>query len=397
MRIAIFTDTFLPQVNGVTNTLKHLADYFEAESIAYILITPGQKETSHLPYNIEKFFSTPFLFYSECRLTIPNMIRMHKRLDAFNPDLLFLMTEFTIGLSGLNYGKKNNIPIISNYSTNFRSILAAYNLSIFENILLRYLKWFHNEAHYTVTPSKESEKVLKLMGIKHTGIFGRGIDFHKFSPNKRTVSFREKLGLNHKIILLYVGRLSSEKDLWVLNDSMHELNKKHKEQIALIITGDGPIKLELEKSMPDNVIFTGYKKGNDLSEIYASCDIFAFPSSFETFGNVVLEAYASGLPVVGVSEGGVLELVQDYVTGFLSKPRDSKSFSSNLEQLITNHVLRHQCGINGRLFAQTKSWPSIITALLNNFNHYINNTTLNTPCKIDTLTNTTLQEKSHIA
>jgi len=383
MKIAVFTDAFLPQVNGVTNTLRCLGNYLEAKEIEYIFITPEQKQKNDqiLPYNMESFFSTPFILYPECRFTLPNMLRLNKVIDDFQPDIIFLMTEFSMGLSGLVYGKKHGIPVISNYSTNFTTILHQYKLGVFEKALDNYLRWFHNEADHCVTPSNESRKELEKFGVKEISIFSRGIDFDNFSPEKKTDDFRRMYGVEGKILLLFVGRVSLEKDLYVLRDSMFKLNESYKDRIALIITGDGPMKSELEQTMPDNVIFTGYRKGSELAEIYASCDIFAFPSSFETFGNVVLEASASGLPVVGVNEGGVLEIIDHGRTGYLANPRDPESFAACLEKLIIDENLRHYFSINGREFAKTKSWNCVFSNLIEIFDSEIMEKDLSYPQK----------------
>lgn len=294
-----------------------------------------------------------------------------KKLDQFKPNIIFCMTEFTMGLIGLNYGKKNHIPVVTNYSTNFTSILKSYKLGIFVGLLEKYLSWFHQEASLTVTPSMESETILKKIGVKNIKIFGRGIDFDQFSPDYKSVCFRKKLGIEDKITLLYVGRLSPEKDLDMLRKAMFLLNKQYKDKITLVITGEGPMKAELERTMPENVIFTGYKKGKDLAEIYASCDVFTFPSSFETFGNVVLEAFASGLPVVGVSEGGVKPLIIHSEGGYLSTPQNEKEFAEQIEKLILNEIERKMCGLKGRAFAKTKSWEAVFIELMDNFKKII--------------------------
>lgn len=363
MRVAIFTDTFLPQINGVTNTLRRLGDYLEAHRMEYIFITPEQKGEERLPYSMASFFSTPLIFYPECRLTLPNMLRLNKELDDFRPDVIFCMTEFTMGLTGLLYGKKRQLPVITNYSTNFGMLICSYNLNILEKPLSKYLKWFHKEAQLTVTPSQQSERILHEMGIMHTAIFSRGIHPEFFSEkDRKTVNKRRK------VRLLYVGRISPEKDLDILREAMNLLNENHADVIELVITGDGPMRAELERTMPSNVSFTGYKKGIELAEIYKSADIFAFPSSFETFGNVVLEAYASGLPVVGVAKGGVVDNIIHGTTGFLAQPRNAKSFAAFLEQLIENPDLRHMMGNKGRQFAKTKTWESVFNHLMEQLN-----------------------------
>jgi len=367
MRIAIFTDTFLPQVNGVTNTLGRMGEYLESKGIAYIFITPDQKKEGTLPYNMEAFFSYPLFIYPECRFALPNMLRLTKRLDAFQPDVILTMTEFNMGLAGLNYGKKRKIPVVTNYSTNFGTILNSYKLHVLGNALEKYLAWFHNEADLTLTPSVESQEKLEKMGVIHTALFERGIDFERFDPKHRNSQYRQEAGIDDKLVLLYVGRLSPEKDLDILRDAMDRLNTEYRDQIALVMTGDGPMCAELKKSMPSNVLFTGYKKGRELAEIYASCDVFAFPSSFETFGNVVLEAFASGLPVVGVAEGGVKGLIRHGENGYLANPRDVDSFSACIEKIITNEFLRKRFGINGRAYAQTKSWQAVFDDLMTTF------------------------------
>lgn len=363
MKIAIFTDTFYPQVNGVANTLNRLGEYLESSELEYLFIIPETKNNKVLPYNILSFLSTPFILYPECRFTIPNPTLLNKHLDAFSPDVILLMTEFNVGLMGLKYAKKKKIPVISNYSTNFSTILRSYNLGLFENILNTYLRLFHNAADLTITPSEESRKVLHQLGVNEVSIFGRGINIDAFSPFFRSEHFRTSTGFGDRILLLYVGRLSPEKDLDLLRSSMIKLNTIHKDKIALIITGDGPMKFELEQTMPDNVFFTGYKTGKELSEVYASCDIFAFPSAFETFGNVILEAYASGLCVVGVNHGGVVNLIDHGSTGFLSNPKDVNDFSYYLEKLILNRELREQFRIQARKHVQSRSWSQVFSEL----------------------------------
>ncbi len=348
----------------MTNTLRRLGDYLEKIGAEYIFIIPDQKSDQRIPYSIESFFSTSFILYPECRFALPNMLRLGRKMDQFQPDVILVMTEFAIGLAGIIYGKKHDIPIVSNYSTNFGTILKSYGLGVFEKPMDKYLSWFHNEADLTVTPSKESEKVLHRFGVKRTSIFGRGIDYELFSPAYYSNTIRKELNVDKKIALLYVGRLSPEKDLAILREAMIRLNHKYHDQIALIVTGDGPMKEELKKTMPDNVVFTGYKKGEELSRIYASADIFAFPSSFETFGNVVLESMASGTCAVGVDAGGVLNIIEHGKTGYLAHAKDVDSFTYYLEQLINNELDRKRFAQNARTYAKTRSWDTIFGRLL---------------------------------
>lgn len=371
MKIAIFTDTFLPQINGVTNTLSRLGDHLTQKGIEYIFLTPDHPTKDFHNYNIEKFFSTCFFLYPECRFTFPNLLRINHILDQFKPDIIQLMTEFNVGLSGLVYAKQHNIPYITNFSTNYESILASYNMGILQRPMWRYCKKFHSGAVFTLTPSKETEKYIHSKGITRTKIFTRGIDFECFHPNHRNDSLRKSLNIEEKIVLLYVGRVSPEKGLSLLRESMIRLNEKYNDRIALIVTGEGPMLPELMATMPKNVIFTGYKQGHELAEIYASSDIFAFPSGFETFGNVVLEAMASGIPVVGVSKGGVMESIIPHRTGLLAKPDDVDSFTAQLDEMIQNAEMRRQLGMQARKFAETRSWDSIFKELIHTYEEII--------------------------
>lgn len=367
MRVAIFTDTFFPQVNGVSHTLKQLGDYLEKNSIPYLFITPKNEEDLDSGYKVINFFSTPFFLYPESRFSLPNLPYLNKELDTFKPDLIFCMTEFNIGLSGLAYGKKNGLPVVSNYSTNFQDILKHYNVSILEHSLKTYLAWFHTQAQISVTPTHQSRLRMYRLGIDRVALFRRGIHHTLFGQQLRSNRFREKYHLVDKIALLYVGRLSGEKDLDILVEAMDILNQKYFDKIILVLTGDGPMKESLKKHNPGNFVFTGYLHKEELYEAYASCDIFTFPSAFETFGNVVLEAHASGLPCVGVNEGGVKDIIVDGVTGYLAKSKDSNDFADKIEQLILFPKQRETMGQAASKHALKYDWNHVFDELIHIF------------------------------
>lgn len=222
--------------------------------INYLFITPNQVGSDEVPYNCINFFSTPLLFYPECRFSIPNNIRLNTVLKDFKPDVIHLMTEFNLGFAGLQYAKKYGIPVISNYSTNFDMIFSQYHLDILSKPLNKYLSWFHSEANLTVTPSRDSKNVLNDMGVNNVELFQRGIDTSKFSPALRDDALRREMGITNRIAMLYVGRVSAKKDLHLLVSVMENLNKLYKERITLIIAGDGPMKAELEHKLPRSMI-----------------------------------------------------------------------------------------------------------------------------------------------
>jgi glycosyltransferase involved in cell wall biosynthesis len=370
MKIAVFTDTYLPQINGVTNTLNKLIQYFVATGIEYRIFIP-QYDTEILDHNIEHFYSIKLFFYPENRLAIPNSFRISSTLSKFQPDIIHIMTEFNMGIAGLNYGKRHGIPTISNYTTNFSQYTDYYKLNFLKQPIWNYMKWFHMQNDITLCPSNVARQLLNGQGIHNTQILSRGIDFKNFHPQNRNSHLRNELGISDKITFLYVGRVSLEKDLDILNKSYHAIQQKYKDRVAMVLTGDGPYLEKCKQIFPDDTIFTGFMKGKELSEIYASCDIFVCPSSTETFGNVVLEAMASGLPVIGADAGGVGEIIQHNVTGLKFAKRDSNKLTKCMAELADDIDLRDYLKTCGREYSTNRSWDKIFNGLVAIYNEIL--------------------------
>lgn len=361
MRVAIFTDTFYPQINGVTNTLGKMTQYFDENDIEYKVFAPKYDDGEDM--SAERFYSLKFFLYPDCRITLPNIFRITQTLSEFKPDLIHLMTEFNMGVTGLHFARKNHIPTVSNYSTNFSQYTDYYKLDFLKQGIWDYLKWFHNQNNITLCPSAESRNLLKLNGIGNTAVFSRGIDSVKFNPALRSGSLRKKLGIENKTAFLYVGRVSFEKDLDIFRESYKKIKARYGEQTALIITGEGPYLDKCRAEFPPDTIYTGFKRGAELAEIYASSDIFVCPSSTETFGNVVLEAMASGLPVIGADAGGVKEIITHNMNGLKFEARNAGELAAGMAELFENAGLRDHLRENGVSFARSRSWDRIIGGL----------------------------------
>lgn len=365
MKILYFTDTYLPQINGVTNTLEKLGKYLQGNETEYKIFAPYYDYKASLleDPHIHRFNSISLPAYPECRLSLPFYYNLCQLADKFNPDIIHLMTPVGLGITGLRYAQERNLPVVSSYTTSFDEYLKYYKLDFLNPILWTLFKWFHNSCKINFCPSKDTMNGLKYKGIKNLKIWSRGIDTETFSPSYRSEELRFKLNIQNKISILYVGRLAKEKDLDILMESIKILNNKYYNHIRFIIAGDGPYGNVLIKESPDNVSFTGYLTGTELSSLYSSCDIFAFPSSTETFGNVVLEAMASGLPVVGVKSGGVLDSIIDGYNGLLCTPRDSISFSECISSFLKDPEMLRRLGNNARNYSLKKSWNSIFNML----------------------------------
>ncbi len=363
MKIALFSDTYSPQINGVTNTLEKLTKYYEDNNIECKIFAP-KYDYDNINDNTERFYSIKFFLYPECRVALPNIFRVSQALSDFKPDIIHLMTEFNMGVTGLIYGKKNNIPTISNYTTNFSQYADYYNLEILKQPIWNYMRWFHNQNNITLCPSNEIQKLINKNGIKNTNIFSRGVDIQKYNSEYRNNELRKKLGIENKTTFLYVGRVSIEKDLDILCKSYNLIKYKYREQVALIITGDGPYLEKCKEIFPTDTIFTGFKKGKELAEIYASSDIFVCPSSTETFGNVILEAMASGIAVIGADQGGIKEIIEHKHNGLKFKSKDADSLFICMNEVLENLNLRNHVISNGIKFSQNRSWDKIIDGLI---------------------------------
>lgn len=367
MRIALFTDTYSPQINGVTNTLTHLETYFEQRGIEYRILAPEYDVTQQRD-RVDTFNSFRFFLYPECRLSLVNHRRVKQIMEGFRPDVVHMATEFNMGWAGLQYAQSAGLPVISTFTTNFPQYLQYYKLDILTDIVWDYFRWYHNQCNLTVCPSSETRNLLIGKGIPRTEIWGRGIDTTLYNPSKRNEALRRELMPEGGKLLLYVGRISPEKDLPVLFDAYSRLRVEAVEPITLAVAGDGPMREAWQTRYGESgVRFVGYKRGEALAELYASADAFVFPSATETLGNVVLEAMASGIPVIGVRSGGVLENIRHEENGLLCTPGDSESFYQAMGRLLGEPNLLRTLGKEALRYSRTKEWEQIFDQLIGHY------------------------------
>ncbi|KKI88855.1 glycosyl transferase [Bacillus sp. SA1-12] len=367
MRIAIFTDTFAPDVNGVARTLKRFTDYLEKNGIEFRVFAPVSTNESLFSSHIHRFASLPFFLYPECRLALPNMLQVKAELQRFKPDLIHVATPFNIGLCGLHYAKKLNIPIVGSYHTDFDQYLEYYDLQFLSKFLWKYMHWFHKPLKKIFVPSNETMEQLKRKGFSNIRIWGRGVDCSLFHPRYSKKQIREEYGIKEKFIFSYVGRLAPEKDIETLMTISLQLPDEVKNQVHWLIVGDGPSKEEMVKRAPVNMTFAGYLSGENLAKIYASSDLFIFPSPTETFGNVVLEALAAGTPVIAANSGGVKNIIKHEATGYLCDPKNADQFIQAIIHLLNHHALRLKMGDAARSYALSQTWEQIFDGLIKEY------------------------------
>jgi glycosyltransferase involved in cell wall biosynthesis len=364
MKIAIFTDTFVPDVNGVANTLSRYTDYLKENKIQYRVFAPKSASRDPFSSHVHSFTSLPFFLYPECRLALPNMLHVRDELQHFQPDIIHVATPSNMGLCGLHYAKKLHIPIVGSYHTDFDKYLAYYDLQLFRDILWKYLHWFHRPLKKIFVPSLDTKERLQKQGFTNLSIWPRGIDSAVFHADYNPDSIRRTYHISEKYILLYVGRISSEKDVMLLPEIAKNLPLHIKDNVHWLVVGDGPMKKELEDIAPANMTLTGFIQGKHLAQIYASSDLFVFPSASETFGNVVLESLACATPVIGANTGGVRTIVQHGLSGLLCAEKDVGEFTNAITSLLSQKETRMTMAENGFKFAQAQSWDSIFFNLL---------------------------------
>ncbi|TGA97017.1 glycosyltransferase family 1 protein [Sporolactobacillus shoreae] len=367
MRIAIFTDTFTPQINGVAKTLERLTRYLNKEGIDYLLFAPQNVKEEKKNMNVQKVKSIPFAVYPECRLAVPNPYYVKKKLLRFQPDLIHVATPFNMGLLGKYYARKWGIPLVGSYHTDFDAYLAYYKMDLLSPVLWNYLRWFHHSLQKTFVPSNETLIQLKSKGFHDLSIWSRGVDCRLFHPDFDENTIRKNYAIRARHILTFAGRLAPEKDIETLQRVMKKIDEQMGDNVHWLIAGDGPLYSEFRANAGKQVTFTGYLSANMLAQVFAASDLMVFPSPTETFGNVVLESLACGTPVVGANAGGVKNIIHNNKTGVLCTPKCVDEFVSAISYLLGNESKWQEMSFAARHYALAQSWDRIFEKLLNDY------------------------------
>lgn len=365
LRIAFFTDAFYPQINGVSNTLLYLSQYLREHQIEHLFFAPDyegeERDDARIPVVRYKGIRPPIC--PECCLAFPSSAKVHQALADFRPDVVHIVTEQGIGWAGLRAARALNIPIVMSYHTNFDKYLDFYHLKYLNKAVTAYMKWFHNFALVNLCPSTNTLLNLQKQGFTRLDIWSRGIDLKRFHPAHFSEEARKLMGGKDKTVFLYVGRIAAEKGLDIYFQSIKAINEEYGAQLQFVFTGEGPYLDELMAQQIPNIIFTGPKRGQELAAIYASADAFVFPSGTETFGNVLLEAMASGLPVVCADAGGVTDFTENNENAFVFKNGDTIDLTHALRKML-NPQFRAAIRRKALETARSRSWETIFDGLM---------------------------------
>lgn len=375
MRIAIITENFLPKLDGVTRTLARLLEHLQSNGHQALLLGPESGMAEYAGAEVIGTAGLPFPFYPELKFNFFRPL-FFRRLSEFHPDVIHLVDPVILGATGLAAARLLNRPIVSSYHTNLAAYCEHFGFSLLTRPMWLYNRFIHSQCSLTFCPSPSTAHMLRAQGFEHLRIWPRGVDTTLFRPERRNTTLREhwlsEHGTTHtKTILLYVGRISREKNLDLLVDAYQHMDH---ERCHLVMVGDGPALAETQQALHNvPVTFTGYLTGEALAEVYASADVFAFPSYTETFGQAVLEAMASGLPVVGLFSDGVCDLVTDERTGLLLQAehldhqQQVRNYRTLLERLVVQHAERQQMSEVALSEAQQRSWYEAMENLVRGY------------------------------
>jgi len=363
LRIALITSSYNYIADGVALTLNRLVGYLERQGVEVLVFTPTAEKPAFAHNGIiAPVPSMPLPGRPEYRLVLRMPASLKRQLLDFKPDIIHIAVPDLLGHAALALAEANNIPAVATYHTRYETYLRHYwYLAPFEGLLTKILRRFYGACREVYVPSDSTRDALLADGLKNNfKPWPRGIETDRFHPSKRSAAWRTQLGIGEdELVVLHVSRLVREKRLDTLTAALKQITVPHR----VVIVGDGPDRGFVQAQLP-HAIFTGFLGGEALTAAYASSDIFFFPSDSESFGNVTLEAMASGLPCVCADATGSRSLVVDGQTGFLAPPDEAARFARHIAALVQDAPLRTAMGQAARARALTFSWDETLARML---------------------------------
>jgi phosphatidylinositol alpha 1,6-mannosyltransferase len=363
MRIAIITESFPPDVNGVAHCVVRVAENLVRKGHHPLVIAPESGRAvadDEFPYPVERVPSVPLPGYPTFRLGLPTP-RTRKAIVRHGTEVVHLASPVALGAWGARVARAEHLPMIAVYQTDLPSYARAYHLGrATEAFAWRWLRDIHNTAHRTLAPSSMTAADLDAHGLERVWLWGRGVDTERFHPAWRDERLRKEIAPDGEVIVGYVGRLAIEKRVDLLA-AVAALPG-----VKLAVTGGGPMEEELRAALP-SAVFLGMRYGTDLARIYASLDVFVHTGPFDTFGQTIQEASASGLPVVAPASGGPLDLVDDGTTGYLVSPGDHGELAAAVGRLAASPALRERLGEAARRRVLGRTWSALTDELLGHY------------------------------
>ena len=353
MRVAVVTESFLPSVNGVTNSVLRILDTFKQRGFEALVIAPTRTGDKHNGYPVHQTVSVPFLQFP---VAVPGP-SIQRELDEFNPDVIHVAAPFMIGAQAIAWGYKNNVPVVAVYQTDLSGYIERYGLSFARPVVDRMMASIHEKADINLAPTPDTADYLRQLGVRNVEVWGRGVDLDLFQPaNKFTdevKALRQKIAPNGEKIIGFVGRLAAEKQVHRMSELFGLADTK------FLVVGDGPERARLEAQFVGHgVYFAGRQTAVELANHYAAIDIFVHFGTEETFGQTIQEAQATGLPVVAPNIGGPKFLIEDGVSGLLADPAGQGGYQRLVRKLLEDGKLQQKMASKAREAVTNKSWEA---------------------------------------
>jgi phosphatidylinositol alpha 1,6-mannosyltransferase len=365
VRIAYVTESFPPDVNGVASTAMRVTEHLLMQGHQPLVIAPAPARgtptlDAKLGYPVVRVPAFSLPLYPGFRVGLP-VPRVHKAIADFGADLVHLAGPVWLGAKGGSSARSLHLPTVAVYATDIAAYARTYHLGrAGEAFGWRHMRNIHNAVDRTLAPSTATAADLQMRGFERVWVWGRGVDTERFNPSKRSARLRRQLAPDGELIVGYVGRIAAEKRLELLTGVAALPG------VRLVIVGSGPHEPVVRRFLPD-ALFVGQRQGDMLARLYASFDVFVHAGPYDTFGNTLQEAAASGLPVVAPAAGGPLDLVDDGKTGFLVPPEDAGALADAVSVLTASDELRHAQGRAARLAVLGRSWPARCDELIGHY------------------------------
>jgi phosphatidylinositol alpha 1,6-mannosyltransferase len=359
VRIAIVTESFLPQVNGVTNSVLRVCEQLEARGHSVLVVAPGPGPTSYAGAYVVRTPSVPLPGYRDFRLSRP-WAPLADTLSDFRPDVVHLASPAVLGAQAAFTARRLGLPVVAVYQTDLAGFAGRYGLAVTERAVWDWLRRIHSAARRTLAPSRHAVDQLRRIGVAHVDRWARGVDLRRFSPERRDPVLHRQLAPHGELLVGYVGRLAQEKEVGLLT-ALHGLPG-----VRLVVAGDGPRRAALQQALP-GVPFLGFQSGSQLATTFASLDVFVHTGSHETFCQSAQEALASGVPVVAPAAGGLLDLVQDGANGLHFRPGSPVSLRRSVELLAADRDRRLALGVAARASVADRTWDVIAEQLVRHY------------------------------
>ncbi len=362
MRIAYFTETFLPKIDGIVTRMMRTLEQLQALGHEAIIFAPQNPPESFAGFRVVRVPAVSFRpWYPELFLGLPRP-RLGHELDRFKPDVVHVVNPVILGMWGTAIAKQRNLPLLASFHTDLPQYVAHLKLGFLKPLSHTWIRDVHNQAHVNLCTSQPMVNSAQGLGIQRVRLWPKAVDTERYKPDNWSSAMRHRLsgGYPDAPLMVYVGRLSFEKRLELLYAPITQL-----QGVRLAFVGSGPAESALRERFRDTrTVFTGYMSGDELAQAYASADVFAFPSDTETLGFAAMEAMASGVPVVGARAGGIPDVISEEENGLMFTPGDLGDLTDKLHTLLFNAELRKWFGGRARLEMERWSWRASTEALL---------------------------------